>query len=98
MLRFKHLFFVIIFTLILPITIAILVLDSYGDNIDDDFKEQVILQKIWLGNDCEINLDDASEILQYKHFVCECTIVGLFGIWLGQFCEWQFLSNPGRIN
>ena len=63
MLRFKHLFFVIIFTLIVPITLAILVLDSYGDNIDDDFKEQVVLQKIWMGNDCEINLDDASEIL-----------------------------------
>ena len=63
MLRFKHLFFVIFFTLILPMTVAVLVLDSYDDQIDDDFKEQVILQKIWMGNECEIDTDDASEIL-----------------------------------
>lgn len=53
---------------------------------------------MWLGNECPIDLSDASEILQFKHFVCECTIVGLMGVWLGQFFEWYFLSNKGRIN
>ena len=26
------------------------------------------------------------------------TVCGLFGVWLGQFYEWFFLSNRGRIN
>ena len=98
MLRFKHLIIVILLTLVLPLAIAVYVLNSFGEEIDEDFKDEVILQKIWLGNDCPIDLSDASEILQYKHFVCECTIVGLFGAWLGQFTEWFFLSNRGLIN
>ena len=56
------------------------------------------MQKVWLGNDCPINVSDASSILQYKHFACECTIVGLTGVWLGQYFEWLILSNKGRIN
>lgn len=63
MLRLKHVAFVIALTLVLPLILAIFVLNSYGDEIDEDFKSEVILQKIWLGNDCEIDLDDASEIL-----------------------------------
>ena len=63
MLRPRHLVFVTIFTLLLPVGLAVLVLKSYGDSIDDDFKEEVVLQKVWLGNDCPINLEDASEIL-----------------------------------
>jgi len=98
MLKYKHLVIVVFFTLVLPLFIAYLVLDSFDDDVDDDFKSEVVLQKIWLGNDCPIDLDDASEILQYKHFICECTIVGLFGVWLGQFVEWFFLSNRGKIN
>lgn len=98
MLRFKHLLIIILLTLVLPLVLAVAVLDSFGDDIDEDFKDEVIMQKIWLGNDCPINLNDASEILQYKHFVCECTIIGLFGVWLGQFFEWFFLSNRGIIN
>ena len=83
MLKSKYLLFVVILTVLLPFIIAYMVLKSFGDDIDDDFKEEVILQKVWLGNECPIDLTDASEILQYKHFVCECTIVGLFGVWLG---------------
>jgi len=98
MLRWKHVFLVVLLTLVLPVAVAFAVLDSFHGEIDDDFKTEVILQKIWLGNNCEIDLSDASEILQYKHFVCECTIVGLSGVWLGQFFEWFFLSNKGRIN
>ncbi len=63
MLRLKHVVLVIVMTLVLPLILAIFVLNSYGDEIDEDFKTEVILQKIWLGNDCEIDLDDASEIL-----------------------------------
>ncbi len=63
MLRGKHVAIVIVLTLVLPLILAIFVLNSYGDEIDEDFKTEVILQKIWLGNDCEIDLDDASEIL-----------------------------------
>lgn len=84
----KHVLIIIALTLVLPLTIACLVLQSQAEEIDDDFKTEVILQKIWLGNECPIDLEDASEILQYKHFACECTIVGLFGVWMGQFFEW----------
>ena len=57
--------YVVIFTLVLPLTVAVIVLSSFDGEIDSDFKEQVALQFIWLGNDCPINLNDASEILQY---------------------------------
>ena len=63
MLRFKHLIIVILLTLVMPLIIAVMVLDSFGEDIDEDFKDEVIMQKIWLGNDCPINLSDASEIL-----------------------------------
>ena len=43
MLRFRHFFLVIVLTSLLPLFIAYLVLDSYGDSIDDDFKSEVIL-------------------------------------------------------
>ena len=59
-LRPKHLAIVIALTLVLPLLVAYLVLDSFGDDIDSDFKEEVILQKIWLGNNCPIDLEDAS--------------------------------------
>ena len=39
MLRCKHLIFVALFTFVLPITIAVIVLISFGDEIDGDFKE-----------------------------------------------------------
>lgn len=82
-LKGKHFAFVLIFTFIFPLATSGAVLNSYGDHIDGDLKTQVILQKVWLGNQCPINIEEASEIMQYKHFLCECTIVGLFGIWLG---------------
>jgi len=97
-LKFRHVMLVLLSTVIMPLFLAGIVLDSYDNTIDDDFKNEVILQKMWLGNECPIDLNDASEILQYKHFVCECTIIGLFGVWIGQFFEWQFLSNRGIIN
>ena len=97
-LKVRHVMLVLLFGVIIPLCLAWIVLDSYENTIDDDFKSEVILQKVWLGNECPIDLNDASEILQYKHFVCECTILGLFGVWIGQFYEWQYLSNRGRIN
>ena len=60
MLRIRHLLLVVLFTLIVPITIAIFVLNSFNGEIDEDFKSEVILQKIWLGNECPIDLSDAS--------------------------------------
>ena len=99
MLRVKHVLLVVLFSLVLPLAIAAVVLHSFReDYVDADLKSEVILQKVWLGNECPINTEDASEIMQYKNFVCECTVVGLFGIWLGQFFEWFVLSNRGRIN
>lgn len=98
MLRWRQLIVIALVTFVLPFIIAVMVLNSYHGSIDRDFTDEIILKKMWLGNDCEINLDDASEILQYKHFVCECTVIGLFGVWLGQFVEWFFLSNRGIIN
>ena len=95
---FKFIALVVIVTLIFPMIIAVAVINSYGDEIDEDFKSEVILQKIWLGNDCPIDLDDASEILQYKHFACETMVVGILGVWLGQIFEWLALSNKGIIN
>ena len=38
MIRFKHLGVVLTLTLLLPILIACMVLNSFGDHIDDDFK------------------------------------------------------------
>ena len=83
MLRPRHFVLILLLTCVLPITVSVFVLKSFGDEIDEDFKSEVILQKIWMGNECPINLNDASEILQYKHFICEFTIVGLTGVWLG---------------
>ena len=98
MLRPKHFLVVLLSTFVVPFTIAYLTLASYNEEIDEDFKEQVALQKMWLGNECPIDVGDASEILQYKHFVHESTISGLTGVCLGQLAEWNFLSNKGRIN
>ena len=43
MLKLKHVVILIAVTLILPLIIAILVLNSFGNKIDDDFKEEVVL-------------------------------------------------------
>ena len=43
MLRFKHLIIVILLTLVLPLAIAVYVLNSFGEEIDEDFKDEVIL-------------------------------------------------------
>ena len=98
LIKAKHVFVVVMLTLVVPFCIAIVVLNSFNGEIDENFIQEVILQKAWLGNECPIDLNDASEILQYKHFICECTIVGLCGVWFGQFTEWYFLSNSGIIN
>ena len=37
-LRFKHFTFVIAFTFVLPFVVAFMVLNSFNDNVDDDFK------------------------------------------------------------
>ena len=60
---FKHFVAIFVCTLALPVCIAVLVLESFHGEIDDDFKMEVILQKVWLGNECEIDTSDASEIL-----------------------------------
>ena len=60
MLKFKHFFFVLLFAFKVPLIIAYFTLKSFNDEIDDDFKWQVILQKLWLGNNCPIDTGDAS--------------------------------------
>lgn len=60
---FKHFVAILLCTLVVPFCIAVFVLESFHGEIDDDFKMEVILQKVWLGNDCEIDTSDASEIL-----------------------------------
>jgi len=63
MLRLRHLVLVVVFSCLIPLVIAWVMLNSYDDSIDEDFKEEVLLKKIWLGNGCDIDLNDASEIL-----------------------------------
>lgn len=43
MLKFKHFFFVLLFAFKVPLIIAYFTLKSFNDEIDDDFKWQVIL-------------------------------------------------------
>ena len=52
-----------------------------------------------MGNNCPIDTDDPSEILQFKHFVHSCAAIGaVFGAFVGQFYEWFVISNRGKIN
>ena len=62
-LKGKHFAFVLIFTFIFPLATSAAVLNSYGDHIDGDLKTQVTLQKVRLGNQCPINIEEASEII-----------------------------------
>lgn len=63
MLRYRHLGLVVVTTFLLPLLVACLMLNSFANSMDQDFKSEAILQKMWLGNECPINLSDASEIL-----------------------------------
>ena len=81
-----------------PMFFAVTILNSHNGEIDWEFKQQVIWQKIWLGNGCEIDTTNPAEILQYKHFLQSGAVVVVFGSFAGQFAEWFAFVNRGLLN
>ena len=103
----RHIVIIFFVIIVFPLTLAMFMLlvhysdddDNFVKGIPDSFTYQIALQKLMLGNGCEIDTEDPSEILQYKHFIHSCLAVGgLLGIFVGQFGEWIIFSNRGKIN
>ena len=74
---------VLVFTAALPFFITVAVLNAHKGEIDWEFKKQVMWQKVYLGNTCQIDTDNPAEILQYKHFIHSLVVVACFGSWAG---------------
>ena len=73
----------LLFGLGVPMFVAVTILNSHNGEIDWEFKQQVLWQKIWLGNGCEIDTTNPAEILQYKHFLQSGAVVVVFGCFTG---------------